>query len=155
VPTVLQSRSAEGARPAAGPAERFLRLAAVAFAAAVAIHGLDHLRRGLADQSTSVIAAGTIQGFLGALTVGLVWLRHPWAPAAAIVVGFASAALFAAAHLLPTWHGLSDSYLTPMAGAGVTWFSWVTAVLEIGADVLFGCAGVNVLLQARRTARLA
>lgn len=152
MPTVLQSRSAEApAEP--GGAERLLRYAAVAFAVAVAIHGADHAHRGLADQSSPVVVAGTIQALLGALAVALVFLRHRWAPAAAIVVGFASAVLFAAAHLLPTWQGLSDSYLTPGAGAGVTWFSWVTAVLEIGADLLFGWAGLNVLLQARATGR--
>ena len=133
--------------PAAGGsrAQRFLRMAAIAFIVAVAIHGGDHMRRGIEDQSTSVIATGTAQAILGLLTVRLVFRHHRWAPSAAIAVGFASALLFAAAHLLPTWHGLSDSYVTPAAHAGVTWFSWLTATLEIGADVLFGVAGVNAL----------
>lgn len=152
MPTVTQSRSGE---EPAGSAERLLRYAAVGFAVAVAIHGADHAHRGLADQSSPVVVAGTIQGLLGALTVGLVFLGHRWAPGAAIVVGFASAALFAAAHLLPTWQGLSDSYLTPATGAGVTWFSWLTAVLEIGADLVFGWAGLNFLLRARRSGSLA
>ena len=133
--------------------ERLLRYAAVIFIAAVAIHGADHMRRGIEDQSASIVSAGTIQAVLGVVAVALVLRKDRRAPVAAIVVGFASALLFAAAHLLPTWQGLSDSYVTPSAGAGVTWFSWLTAVLEIGADVLFGWAGLNVLLQARSASR--
>jgi hypothetical protein len=37
--------------------------------------------------------------------------------------------------------------------ARVTWFSWVTAILEIFADVLFGAVGVMVL-RARRQSSL-
>jgi hypothetical protein len=132
-------------------AERLLRYASIAFIVAVAIHGADHMYRGIEDQSPQVISAGTIQAVLGAITVVLVFRRHRWAPPAAVVVGLASALLFAAAHVLPTWGFLSDSYVTPAAGAGVTWFSWVTAVLEIGADLAFGWAGANALVHARAT----
>jgi hypothetical protein len=130
-------------------AHQLLRYAAVAFIVAVAIHGGDHEHRGIADQSSQVVVAGTIQAVLGALTVVLVFREHRWAPIAAVVVGFASALLFSAAHLVPTWGFLSDSYVTPAAGAGVTWFSWLTAVLEIGADLVFGWAGLNVLRERR------
>lgn len=132
----------------AGPNERagrLLRYSAVAFIVAVAIHGGDHAYRGVEEQSPQVVSAGTIQALLGAAAVVLALLRHRWAPAAAIVIGFASAVLFSAAHLLPSWGVFSDSYLTPAAGAGVTLFSWITAVLEIGADLLFGWAGFNAL----------
>lgn len=138
--TVLQGSGED--RP-----ERLLRYAGIVFLAAVAIHGGDHLRRGIEEQSSQIVIAGTIQALLGVVAVALVIRGHRWGPAFAVGVGFASALLFAAAHLLPTWHGLSDSYLTPGAGAGVTWFSWITAVLEIGADLVFGWAGLNVLLK--------
>jgi hypothetical protein len=131
---------------------QLLRYSAITFIVAVAIHGADHAYRGIELQSPQVLWAGTIQALLGALTVWLVFLRHRWAPIAAILIGFASALLFSAAHLLPTWGVFSDSYLTPAAGAGVSWFSWITAVLEIGADLLFGWAGLNALLQARAAA---
>jgi len=124
----------------------------VAFIVAVAIHGGDHAHRGLENQSRQVLSGGTIQAVAGALAVGLVFLRRRSAPVAAIVVGFASAALFSSAHLLPSWGAFSDSYVTPAAGAGVTWFSWVTAVLEIGADLAFGTAGLYALRHARRPA---
>jgi hypothetical protein len=135
---------------------RLLRYAAIAFVVAVAIHGGDHAYRGLADQSRHVLSAGTIQALLGGLVVVLVFLRHRAAPIAAVGIGFASAILFSAAHLLPAWGAFSDSYVSPgAAAAGVSWFSWTTAVLEIGADLLFGWAGLNVVLHARTESKIA
>lgn len=125
-----------------------LRYAAIAFMVTVAIHGGDHFFRGIEDQSPQVVGGGTLQFILGALAVLLVFRRHRAAPTAAIVVGFASALLFSAAHLLPTWGAFSDSYVTPETGAGVTWFSWVTALLEISADLFFGWAGVRAPRRA-------
>ena len=136
-------------------ADRLLRYTAILFITAVAIHGGDHAFRGIADQDPPVLVAGTLQAVLGVLTVRLVLRHHPGAPTAAIWIGFTSALLFAAAHLLPTWGFLSDSYVTPAADAGVTWFSWTTAVLEITADVAFGVAGLNALLQRRPVPRTA
>ncbi len=127
--------------------DRLLRYSAVAFIVAVAIHGADHAHRGAGVLTPQVRWGGLIQLVLGALAVGLVMRRHRWAAIAAMVVGFASALLFSSAHLLPTWGAFSDSYLTPAAGAGVSWFSWITAVLEVGGDLLFGWAGLNVLLR--------
>jgi hypothetical protein len=57
---------------------------------------------------------------------------------------------FSAAHLLPTWGAFSDSFIDAAPAAGVTWFSWVTAILEILADLLFVGAGIAVLV-ARST----
>jgi len=125
--------------------DRVLRWSAVIFLLAVAIHGADHARRGTEVVSTQIQVAGTIQAVLGLVTVILVLMRRRWAPYATIAIGFASAFLFAAAHLLPSWGVFSDSFLTPAAGAGVTWFSWVTALLEIAADLVFGWAGVQTL----------
>jgi hypothetical protein len=133
-------------------AHQLLRYAAVAFISAVAIHGGDHLYRGTENQSPQVLSGGTVQALLGVVAVALVFRRHRWGPIAAAFVGIASAVVFASAHLLPSWGAFSDSYVTPAAGAGVTWFSWVTAGLEIGADLLFGWAGLNVLVQARAAA---
>lgn len=124
-------------------ADQVLRFSAIAFVVAVAIHDADHAYRGLEVQSDAVQAAGTVQAVAGLLAVGLVFLRHPRAAIAALLVGFGSALGFSAAHLLPSWGAFSDSYVTPAAGAGVTWFSWLTAVLEIGADLVFGWAGLQ------------
>jgi hypothetical protein len=127
-----------------------LRWAAVFFAVALTLHTADHLRRGMDVVPPAVITAGMIQGVAAAITVVLVFRGSRWAPHAAILVGFASAVGFTAAHLLPTFGAFSDSFIDAAPAAGVTWFSWVTAILEILADLLFGAAGVAVL-AARST----
>jgi hypothetical protein len=129
-----------------------LRWAAVFFVVALAVHTVDHLRRGMDVVAPAVMTAGLIQGVAAAITVVLVFRGSRWAPHAAILVGFASAVGFTAAHLLPTWGAFSDSFIDAAPAAGVTWFSWVTAILEILADLLFGAAGVAVL-AARSTPR--
>jgi hypothetical protein len=92
------------------------------------------------------MTAGMIQGVAAAITVVLVYRGNRWAPHAAIVVGFLSALGFSAAHLLPTWGAFSDSFINAAPAAGVTWFSWVTAIAEVGADLLFAVVSVAVLV---------
>src|SRR4051812_41544063 len=73
---------------------RWLRVTAVIFAVAVVVHGADHVRRGL-DVATAVVRdAGAIQFVLGSVAVVLVFRGSRWAPAAAVFVGFLSAAAF-------------------------------------------------------------
>ena len=134
--------------------DQALRWTAVAFLVAVLVHGADHLRRGTDVVTTQVLSAGTIQFVLAVIAVGLVFRGHRLAPAAAIAVGFPSAIGFAAAHLLPEWGAFSDSFTGADVAPGVNALSWVTAVLEIGADLAFGAAGV-VVLRARGLAHLA
>ena len=124
--------------------EQRLRLAAIAFAVALAVHGADHLRRGVDVVTTTVRVAGGIQLLLGAITLVLVFRRHPWAPSAAIAVGFASAIGFSAAHLLPHWSSFSDSFTGSHVAPKVTALSWAAALFEIGADIVLGCAGLRV-----------
>jgi hypothetical protein len=97
-----------------------------------------------------VLVAGTVQFVLAAVTVALVFRRHRLAPVAAIVVGFASAAGFAAAHLLPNWGEFSDAFTGSQTGPELTAFSWFTALFEIVADIAFAWAGV-VVLRRRAT----
>ena len=128
--------------------DRWLRVTAVIFAVAVLVHGADHVRRGI-DVATAVVRdAGAIQFVLGAIAVVLVFRGNRWAPAAAVFVGFLSAAGFAAAHLLPHWSAFSDPYTGSVVAPHVNAFSWVTALFEIAADTAFGVAG----LRAMRTA---
>jgi hypothetical protein len=91
------------------------------------------------------MVAGMIQIVLAVVTIVLVFRSSPWAPHAAVVVGFVSAAGFTAAHLLPTWGFFSDSFINAPPAARVTWFSWTTAVFEIIADMVFGLAALAVL----------
>src|SRR5438552_214271 len=114
----------------------YLQTTAVIFAAAVLVHGSDHVRRGLDASPTAVMIAGSIQAVVVLIAVVLVFRRTRWAPQAAIVAGFASAALFIYAHVLPTYAHvlpgfwtLSDSFVSE-PHTHVSWFSSVTAVLE-------------------------
>jgi hypothetical protein len=122
-----------------------LRWAAAFFAVALAVHTADHLRRGIDVVPAAVFIAGMIQGVAAVVAVILVFRGSRWAPHAAILVGFVSAVGFTAAHLLPTWGAFSDSFIDAAPVEAVTWFSWVTAILEILGDVLFGAAGIAVL----------
>jgi hypothetical protein len=131
--------------------ERVFRWSAALFAGAVALHTVDHLRRGMDIVPPAVMVAGMVQLIFAVATVGLVFLGNRWAPHAAIAVGFASAVGFTAAHLLPTWGFFSDSFINAPPSARVTWFSWVSAIAEIVADVIFGVVGVLVLRARRRT----
>src|SRR5215217_1323490 len=126
-------------------ADRALRRTAAVFAVAVVVHGADHLRRGIDAATGQVTGAGTLQFLLGAITVVLVFRRYPWAPAAAIAVGFTSAIGFTGAHLLPHWSAFSDPFTGHPVAPEVTAFSWASAFFEIGADVAFGVAGVRAL----------
>lgn len=129
--------------------ERVFDWATAFFVVALLLHGADHLRRGMGVVQPAVMVGGTVQLILAAVTVALVVARNRWAPHAAVAIGFVSAAGFTAAHLLPTWGFFSDSFLGAPPGARVTTFSWVTAIVEIAADLIFGAVGVLVL-RARR-----
>jgi hypothetical protein len=123
--------------------DRFLLWAGVAFAVGVAVHGSDHLRRGMMTSPISIMAGGGVQTLLVAVAVVMVLTHQARAPQAAIVVGFGSAAVFSYAHLLPTfWPGYQDSFIS-LPHTNVTWFSWLSAVAEIGAGVVFGVAGIR------------
>jgi hypothetical protein len=115
------------------------------FAAAVTLHAADHLRRGMDILPPAVMVAGMVQIALAAAVVALVFLGNRWAPQSAVIIGFVSAFGFTVAHLLPCWDFFSDSFINAPPSANVTWFSWVTAICEIVADVLFGIAGIAVL----------
>jgi hypothetical protein len=124
----------------------FLRWAAVIFALGFAVHGYDHMRRGMMASPTFVMVGGTVQGILVVIAVVMAVMRSNRAPEAAIVVGFGSAVVFTYAHLLPTfWSGYQDSFLSA-PHTNVTWFSWLSAVAEIGTGVVFGVAGVRARL---------
>ncbi|MDH6242381.1 hypothetical protein [Mycobacterium sp. OTB74] len=129
--------------------ERVFDWAAAFFAVALLLHGADHLRRGMNVIRPAVMVGGTAQLILAAVTIALVVTRNRWAPHAAVAIGFVSAVGFTAAHLLPTWGLFSDSFINAPPWARVTAFSWVTAIVEIAADLIFGVVGLMVL-RARR-----
>jgi hypothetical protein len=71
----------------------------------------------------------------------------------AIGIGFGSAVLFVYAHLLPTFlPGYQDSFVSGPR-INVTWFSWLTAVAEIGTGLVLGYVGLRSLREPRRPAK--
>jgi len=120
-----------------------LRWAAIAFVVGFGIHGLDHLRRGMSASPPFIMVAGMIQGLFVAAAVVMALTRRRRAPEAAIAVGFGSALAFTYGHLLPTFlPGYQDSFISP-PHINVTWFSWFSALTEIGTAIVFAVAGIR------------
>jgi hypothetical protein len=129
--------------PARAHATDVLRWAAFAFAIGFGIHGLDHMRRGMSASPPFIMVGGMIQGLFVAVAVVMALTRHRRAPATAIAVGFGSAGVFTYAHLLPTFlPGYQDSFISP-PHINVTWFSWLSALTEIGTGIVFALAGIR------------
>jgi len=127
-----------------------LQRAAVAFAIAVGVHGLDHLRRGLMASPADVVVVGTIQIVIVAVATWMALTDRRRAPEVATCVGFASAVLFFYAHVLPMrWPVLSDSFVSA-PHHHVNWFSWVTAVGEITTGVVLGITGLRAVKARNR-----
>jgi hypothetical protein len=128
-------------------ASRYLRWAAILFAIGFGIHGLDHLRRGMSASPPFVMVGGMIQGLFVVAAVVMALTQRRRAPEAAVAVGFGSAVVFTYAHLLPTFlPGYQDSFISP-PHINVTWFSWFSALTEIGTGVVFAIVG----MRARRS----
>ena len=129
--------------PTSVQAQTFLRASALAFLAGWGLHVIDHLLRGMAASPMFVMVGGMIQGVVVVIAIAMALRSHHRAPEAAIVAGFGSALIFTYAHLLPNWWpSCQDSFLTGPR-INVTWFSWVTALSEIGTGLVFGYAGVR------------
>ena len=96
-----------------------------------------------------VMLGGAIQGLFVAAAVLMALTDRRWAPEAAIAVGFGSALLFTYAHLLPTFlPGYQDSYIS-LPHINVTWFSWFSALTEIGTGMAFAIAGLRAATYRR------
>lgn len=128
--------------------QHFLRLTAWMFLLGWGLHVIDHLLRGTTASPMFVMAGGMIQGVIVIVAITMALRAQSRAPDLAILTGAGSAVVFTYAHLLPNfWPNFQDSYLTGPR-INVTWFSWVTALSEIGTGLLFAYAG----LRAKRTA---
>jgi hypothetical protein len=131
------------ATPTRVQSQTLLRAAALAFLVGWGLHVIDHLLRGMSASPMFVMVGGMIQGAVVIIAIAMTLRGHRRAPEAAIVAGFGSALIFTYAHLLPNmWPAFQDSYLSGPR-INVTWFSWVTALSEIGTGLLFGYAGVR------------
>lgn len=129
-----------------------LRLAAGIWAATIAIHTADHLRRGLDASPRVVLALGTLAFVLQGVAIGAALVRHALAPLLAVAVAVPDALGVVAVHLLPRWSGLSDAFPGAPASANVTAFSWGTAIAEVAAAVLFAVVAARQLPRATRPA---
>ena len=129
--------------PTSVQAHTFLRASALAFLAGWGLHVIDHLLRGMSASPMFVMIGGMIQGVIVVIAIAMALRGHRRAPEAAMFAGFGSALIFTYAHLLPNWWpSFQDSFLTGPR-INVTWFSWVTALSEIGTGLVFGYAGVR------------
>jgi hypothetical protein len=135
-------------------AGRHLRWAAILFAIGWGVHVLDHLRRGMSASPHAIMVGGMIQGLFVVAAIVMALSGRPqrrWAPEAAIVVGFGSAILFTYAHLLPTFlPGYHDSFVSGPR-INVSWFSWMSALTEIGTGIVFAIAGLRARRSVDRT----
>ena len=121
--------------------DRGLRAAAAFFAVASATHNADHYRRGVDSVTTQLYWVGTAAMVASAAVVVIVLVRHRSAPIVAAVAGFALAAGFAAAHWLPRWSVLSDSFIQEPVSA----FSKAASLIEIAGALALGIAGLRAL----------
>jgi hypothetical protein len=137
------------ATPTTVRSQTFLRLSAWIFLLGWGLHIIDHLLRGMAASPMFVMVGGMVQGLVVIVAITMALRGNAHAPEAAILAGVGSALVFTYAHLLPNfWPAYQDSYLSGPR-INVTWFSWVTALSEIGTGLVFAYAGV----RARRTVR--
>ena len=95
------------------------------------------------------MVGGMIQGVFVVVAIAMALTGRRRAAEAAIAVGFGSAVLFSYAHLLPSFlPAYQDSFVSGPR-INVTWFSWISAVAEIGTGIVFAITGLQGL-QARR-----
>ena len=124
-------------------APALLRISAWAFLLGWGLHVVDHLLRGMSASPMFVMAGGMVQGVIVIIAISMVLRDTAGAPEAAIFAGLGSALVFTYAHLLPNfWPAYQDSFLSGPR-INVTWFSWVTALSEIGTGMLFAYAGLR------------
>ena len=83
---------------------------------------------------------------LAVVSITLVLTRHSWGPLVAAAVGFSMAVGVAASHLLPHWSSFSDAF----PGSGVNSLSNAAVVFEVIGSLVFGAAGMRILLRRRQ-----
>lgn len=123
-----------------GPEERLVR-AGHLFAVGSAVHLVDHLRRGQGSITDALYWAGNIGLIVQVAVITLIVTRHRVAPLAAIAAGVPLAVGFAAAHWMPEWSSLSDSFVE----GGASWFSYGASIAEIAGALAVAVTGYLVI----------
>jgi hypothetical protein len=124
-----------------GAREHRLVWAGYLFLVGSTVHIFDHLRRGQGSVTEQLYWAGNVALVVQVVVITLILTRHRAAPVVATAGGFGLAIGFAAAHWLPTWSSLSDSFLdssTPV-------FSLVASAMEILGALAVGITGLAIL----------
>jgi hypothetical protein len=121
--------------------DHLLRRAGIVFLAGFLVHNGDHVRRSLDAITDHVVWGGTTVAVVAAVTLTLVFTRHPLAPFAAAGAGVAIAFGVSATHLLPDWGALSD----PLPGGDIDAFTWLAVLAEVAGAVVLAVAGFIVL----------
>jgi hypothetical protein len=111
------------------------------FAAGSAIHLFDHLRRGQTSITEQLYWAGNLWLILQVVVITLIVTRHRQAPLLAACAGFPLALGFLAAHWLPHWSSLSDSFVDEH----VALFSWFASAAEIVGALAVGIVGLAIV----------
>jgi hypothetical protein len=124
-------------------ADRLLWNAGLVYLAAFTLHTVDHLRRGSDSITEALYVAGYLSSLLSIALIVLVLTRHRLAPLAAVAIGLPQALAFVAAHFLPEWSAISDSFVEGGASA----VSIVAGLAEIAGALLVGLAGLNWIRQ--------
>lgn len=122
-----------------------LVLAGYLFTAGSAVHLFDHLQRGQGSVTEQLYWAGNMALIVQVIVITLAITRHRVAPIAAAAAGFPLGAAFAAAHWLPTWGVLSDSFVEN----GASTFSYVASALEIAGALAIALAGLRAMRDTR------
>ena len=90
------------------------------------------------------MVGGFIQGAFVLIAIAMALTGRDRAPEWAMAVGLGSAILFTYAHLLPSYFPAYQDSFVSGPRINVTWFSWVSAVAEIGTGLVFAVTGLRV-----------
>ena len=113
------------------------------FAVGSGTHLFDHLRRGQDSVTEQLYWAGNVGLVVQVAVITLILTRHRVAPLAAVAAGIPLAVGFTAAHWLPTWSSLSDSFVED----GASGFSYVASLAEILGALAIAVAGYLVIQE--------
>src|SRR5262249_1818332 len=127
---------------------RLLRFCALFYAVGLALHTVDHVRRGLGAVTPQVLWAGNVSTAIGVAVVVLVIVGNRYGPVLAALAGIPIAVGVAMVHLVPKWSALSDSF-EGAHNTGVTAMSWTVVLIEIVGALLMGIVGIRDVLADR------
>ena len=116
----------------------WLRFFAVGYVVLDSIHALDHLRQGRV-LPVQIYVGGSAALTTSVLVVVLIWRRRPVAPLAATAFGTAAALGVFAAHIMPNWYYLSDSY-QPLHLDLVSWLIAIAVIVDAASLALVGAS---------------